>query len=79
MKYPDYLRSMLPYFRDRIVARSCIIDGELLAWDNDRNGYMPFGSNRPVASGSIPNATLCYVAFDIILLDDKPLNSLVSY
>ncbi|XXQ32045.1 DNA ligase [Plasmodiophora brassicae] len=76
VKYPDYLRSMLPYFRDRIVARSCIIDGELLAWDNDRNGYMPFGSNRPVASGSIPNATLCYVAFDIILLDDKPLNSL---
>jgi ATP-dependent DNA ligase len=68
-KYPDYLMALRGYIDQCIHADNYIIDGELLSWSNQSNGYLPFGMNRSVASGKIAGAHLCYQAFDIVYLN----------
>eukprot|EP00474_Spongospora_subterranea_P002280 CRZ02738.1 hypothetical protein [Spongospora subterranea] len=72
-RYPDYLTSMETLFQTHIMASSCIIDGEILAWDESRAGFASFGTNRSVASGLVENCSLAYMAFDIVYMNGKVL------
>ena len=32
-----------------MIVEACILDGEVLAWDPDKQCYVPFGHNRTAA------------------------------
>lgn len=47
--YTATYASLLEDIVDRINCRSCIIDGEVCAWDEENKTFIPFGHNRTVA------------------------------
>ena len=60
--------------RENFTCESCILDGELMAWDETENKFIPFGKNRTVANDILNNKNckqhLCFMAFDILMVDD---------
>mmetsp|Transcript_1371 Transcript_1371/g.3683 ORF Transcript_1371/g.3683 Transcript_1371/m.3683 type:complete len:863 (+) Transcript_1371:71-2659(+) len=54
-----------------VKGRQIVLDGEMLAWDEDEEAFIPFGSNRSVAQGADPRKHLCYMAFDVLYYMDK--------
>ena len=69
----DYTEKYGPSFNAIILKnvklKRCILDGEIIAWDNEVKAYVPFGHNRTVAKeAQNKNSTrwLCYLAFDIL-------------
>jgi len=83
----DYTEKYGPSFNAVVLRnvkmKQCILDGEIIAWDDEIKRYVPFGHNRTVAKESLHNKDakrwLCYLAFDIIhdgmkSLMEKPLS-----
>jgi DNA ligase-4 len=56
---------------------SCILDGEMVAWNVNGSFIVSKGANTDVKSMS-PTGELvpCFVAFDILLLNDEVLSNL---
>jgi ATP-dependent DNA ligase len=47
--YTSTYTSLLADIVRRVNCESCIIDGEVCAWDEENNTFIPFGHNRTVA------------------------------
>jgi len=46
----NYLPNMRQYIKSNILAEQCILDGEMLAWDDLTKSFIPFGTNRTIAA-----------------------------
>jgi DNA ligase-4 len=66
-----YLKGVI---NDKVV--NCIIDGEMVAWDDNEGGIAPFGTLKTAAAGDIQHMHPMFLAFDIVYLNAK---SLVEY
>eukprot|EP00466_Bigelowiella_natans_P010785 jgi/Bigna1/49125/estExt_Genewise1.C_400012 len=63
---------------DCLHCDSCIVDGEIVAWDPVKKQFKKFGSNRGGGATSTTEEQrghLCYIAFDILFLDGASLLS----
>jgi len=38
--------------REAVRAHSCVLDGEMLCWDSERDEWVPFGQNKSLALGN---------------------------
>ena len=58
--------------RAAIRAHSCVLDGEMLCWDSDREEWVPFGQNKSLALGNNqrPEWNLAYMCFDCLFVQD---------
>eukprot|EP01022_Parablepharisma_sp_SALTPOND_P026654 TRINITY_DN64553_c0_g1_i1.p1 TRINITY_DN64553_c0_g1~~TRINITY_DN64553_c0_g1_i1.p1 ORF type:complete len:880 (-),score=84.68 TRINITY_DN64553_c0_g1_i1:2791-5430(-) len=52
--------------QQNVSANTCILDGEMVVWDNSKNALIPFGQNKPVAGSENSSKQLCYMVFDIL-------------
>lgn len=72
--HQEYEHGMFNIVVDNVVAERCILDGEMLVWDNATNRFADFGSNQEIAKaareGLESERQLCYVAFDILYVGD---------
>lgn len=72
--HDEYSHGMSNVIIENVVADRCILDGELLVWDNSTNRFADFGSNQGVAKaareGLDRDRQLCYVAFDVLYVGD---------
>jgi bifunctional non-homologous end joining protein LigD len=73
-RYPEFT------FRDQIKARSCVLDGEIVVYDNRGNPSFHLLQKREQAKPSIAKYLsiqhpASYIVFDIIELDGKDLLS----
>lgn len=71
----DYTASYAPstrsVFLGGLIGRQAVVDGEMLAWDEAEQSFVPFGSNRTVAQSGDPMRHLCYMAFDLLFYMDQ--------
>lgn len=66
-----YVKSFEHVIKDQFICDSCILDGEMMAWDQDLKAFIPFGSNRTVVQQENDKQHLCYIAFDVLMLNDN--------
>jgi DNA ligase-4 len=74
----SYGTTFAPVVKLALPNHDCIIDGEMLTYDSATGQFLKFGSNRTIAlagAGAAEDSSkqLCYVAFDILKLDDTVL------
>lgn len=71
----DYTSTYAPSMRNVLLeglrGRQAVLDGEMLAWDETEQAFVPFGSNRSVAQKGDPNRHLCFMAFDVLYYMDQ--------
>lgn len=61
--------------REAVRAHSCVLDGEMLCWDSERDEWVPFGQNKSLALGNNqrPEWNLAFMCFDCLFVQDaKP-------
>ena len=51
----NYKIAFAPIIKECLDCETCIIDGEMCAWDSELDTFLPFGSNRTVAVNMIEN------------------------
>lgn len=44
--FPEYAEVMAKWFKAHILAENCILDGEMMAWDDEEERFCDFGANR---------------------------------
>lgn len=75
-EYKTYANIMAPYLTAQVKARDVVLDGEMMAWDEDTQEYIPFGSNRTVVIAEEMDRSsrqhLCYVVFDVLWVAGWP-------
>ena len=49
--YTDLYTVLGDIIKKNITVKSCILDGEVMAWDSENETMIPFGSNKRVGSG----------------------------
>ena len=88
--YSDTYAVMAPHVREclRYPEMDCILDGEMLAWDNELKSVIDFGENRTVAkketeilSQAVPGPLkqwLKYIVFDIVYLSGPGAAELIA-
>eukprot|EP01084_Bolivina_argentea_P300133 517431_1 len=59
--------------KSQFICDSCILDGEMMSYDEDLCSFIPFGSNRTVVQNTDINIKqhLCYIAFDILMINGE--------
>ena len=57
-----YGPSMRPVLLAGLLGRQAVLDGEMLAWDEDESAFIAFGSNRTVAQMADERKHLCFIA-----------------
>jgi ATP-dependent DNA ligase len=45
-RYPEYAECLAPIIRTSLDCTSCILDGEMMAWDSTDERFVDFGANR---------------------------------
>jgi len=65
-----YAPSMRPVLLQGLLGRQAVLDGEMLAWDEDEAAFIAFGSNRTVAQMNDQRKHLCFVVFDVLFYMD---------
>jgi len=68
-----YGRAFNDIINQHMQCESCILDGEMMAWDTVEKCYVPFGGNRAAAASDIQgsgNTHLCYLVFDCLMKDN---------
>eukprot|EP00761_Pharyngomonas_kirbyi_P003988 gb/GECH01003992.1/.p1 GENE.gb/GECH01003992.1/~~gb/GECH01003992.1/.p1 ORF type:complete len:842 (+),score=118.32 gb/GECH01003992.1/:1-2526(+) len=72
----DYTSIYGEHFSSTLLAsigvKSCILDGEMLVWDDHRGGVREFGHNRTLGrseTGEREWERFCYHVFDVLLVD----------
>ena len=93
MNHTDCYAPLAKIIKMSVNISSCILDGEVVAWDNEKECFLPFGSNRRVGSsekeaegvvggriGWDANlaAWLQYKIFDIIYVDGPGATEIVT-
>eukprot|EP01083_Nonionella_stella_P007624 21959_1 len=72
-----YVQGFGDVLKQQIRCDSCILDGEMMSYDEDMAAFIPFGSNRTVVQAqNEDNAKacsqhLCYMAFDILMINGE--------
>lgn len=66
----SYAPTMRRVFLDGVNGRQAVLDGEMLAFDENDHVFVPFGNNRTVAQAGDPSKHLCYVIFDLLYYTD---------
>lgn len=75
-----YGKAIASYVRRHVTMKSCILDGEMMSWDDTAKAYVKFGHNRTVANEHVRDEGdgdedssprkhrrwLCFLAFDIV-------------
>eukprot|EP00940_MAST-03C_sp_MAST-3C-sp2_P000867 g867.t1 len=65
-----YGPSLAEWIRRCVTLKRCILDGEVMSWDNEMRGFVKFGHNRTVAKEGEADVRssrwLCFLAFDIL-------------
>merc|ERR1719383_66370 len=67
----QYAPTMRGIFLHGVLGRQAVLDGEMLAWDELEEVFMPFGHNRTVAQNTDQHRHLCYVVFDMLFYMDN--------
>jgi ATP-dependent DNA ligase len=50
------------YIKDNVDAQACILDGQMVVWDNEKKQVGPFGLNQKVATrDSNDDQQICYM------------------
>jgi DNA ligase-4 len=65
----EYGRQLKSVVSECCRCRSCVLDGEILAWNEADKVFEEFGSLKTVAAGDGRARHLCFVAFDVLMLD----------
>ncbi|PFH38757.1 ATP-dependent DNA ligase domain-containing protein [Besnoitia besnoiti] len=60
------LRGLASLLFEALRGAQAILDGELLAWDNELGTFLPFGTNKSVAAAETARCHLSYVVFDVL-------------
>ncbi|PHJ19762.1 atp-dependent dna ligase domain-containing protein, partial [Cystoisospora suis] len=60
------IRSLSSILSNSLRGSQAILDGELLAWDDELGTFLPFGSNKSVAVTEHAGCHLSYVVFDVL-------------
>ncbi|DBA04437.1 TPA: hypothetical protein N0F65_010033 [Lagenidium giganteum] len=73
---------MAPYVLSQLLPGvSCILDGEMMVWDNMDYHLREFGLLKTVANalrtGDSPHRWLCYVVWDVVYLGGDPAPGLI--
>jgi len=63
------------HIKDNVDAQACILDGEMVVWDNEKKQVAPFGLNQKVATRDSnddqdgnSHLQICYMIFDILYI-----------
>ncbi|KFG47173.1 ATP-dependent DNA ligase domain-containing protein, partial [Toxoplasma gondii FOU] len=65
-KEPEGLAGLAATLVEALRGSQAILDGELLAWDDDLESFLPFGTNKSVAAAETARCHLSYVIFDVL-------------
>ena len=82
--YTKYYGNILgPMMRKYVHCEKCVLDGEVLPWNNDAKRFGKFGSNQSVAKQQLEGKNnkeswLCFVIFDIVWCEHPDQISLSS-
>ncbi|XP_057549954.1 DNA ligase 4 [Amaranthus tricolor] len=72
--HTEYEHGMSNVILENVVVDRCILDGEMLVWDNASNRFASWGKNQEIAKaareGLDGEHQLCYVAFDVLYVGD---------
>ena len=70
-----YRGTLTPYISDSFKAnvKTCILDGEMVGYDPATNDFVLKGSNVDVKSDNLTGCQPCFVAFDVLLINDEKL------
>eukprot|EP00752_Nemacystus_decipiens_P016381 g14643.t1 len=68
---------LTPQILAGVSAHKCVLDGEVVTWDDNTGSMVPFGSNRTYAKEELEGRgdgtrRLFYVVFDILLVEGDP-------
>ena len=61
-----YYQKMHNTLLEQIRVEECILDGEVVAWDEALGRHARFGTNRTAAAATDFDGTLMFVAFDVV-------------
>ncbi|KNA22605.1 hypothetical protein SOVF_030970 [Spinacia oleracea] len=72
--HDEYAPAMSNVIVDNVLVDKCILDGEMLVWDNSINRFDVFGTikeiSKGVKEGVDSEKSLCFVAFDVLYVGD---------
>lgn len=49
--YTDYYLPLAEIIKSSVTVPSCVLDGEVMAWDSESESYIAFGANKRVGTG----------------------------
>jgi DNA ligase 4 len=49
--YTEFYAPLADIIMRNVTVPNCILDGEVMAWDNDAESFVPFGGNKRVGTG----------------------------
>jgi DNA ligase-4 len=68
--YSDmYGKQLKPLLKQHCRCSSCVLDGEILAWNEADQVFEDFGTLKTVAAGDGKHRHVCFVAFDVLMLN----------
>ena len=68
--YSDaYGKQLKPILKQHCRCSSCVLDGEIMAWNEADQVFEDFGTLKTVAAGDGKDRHLCFVAFDVLMLN----------
>lgn len=65
-----YERDLGPLLLSAFKGNQCILDGEVLAYDEDTGTFLKHTTNRSTAAETAGHRHLCFIIFDILLYGD---------
>jgi DNA ligase-4 len=65
----EYGRQLKHVVKEHCDCSSCVLDGEILAWNEVEQVFEDFGTLKTVAAGDGKDRHLCFVAFDVLMLN----------
>ncbi|KAL2925919.1 DNA ligase 4 [Bienertia sinuspersici] len=72
--HDEYTHGMDDIIIENVLVDKCILDGEMMVWDSSLKKFAKFGSNQETAKdareGIDGDRQLCYVAFDVLYVED---------
>jgi DNA ligase-4 len=65
----EYGRQLRPILSEHCGCSSCVLDGEILAWNEVDQVFEDFGTLKTVAAGEGKDRHVCFVAFDVLMVN----------
>lgn len=76
VEFTFYYQQFTDHILQNVQAEECILDGEMMVWNREKNAFNEFGNNRSLGANwgrkePSQSENFCYICFDVIMCNGE--------